>query len=199
MNDITEELRPARGRPSTRPPEFTPTVETRPAAAATRPDTRQDSVKEAEEYARSVIDQYGDQPDYVDSFYVSPDWAPEGWVYQKVATHIALKENTYHVQAMQRGGWRPVMADRHPELMPEGYTGPIVQGGLMLMERPKILNDRAQARQTKENKDVLRNAEAKLYDTPANTAPRDDPGLAKLGVGVKRGYSAPIPMSSDEV
>ena len=198
---MTEELVPRRGpgRPPTRPPEFTPGVATRPAAEAIRPDTRLDSVKEAEEYARAIIDQHGDMPDYVEDFYVSPAWAPEGWEYEKKSTHIAGKENTYHIQALKQAGWRPVMADRHPELMPPGHTGPIERGGLMLMERPKILNDRARSKQNKENIDILRNAEKKLYDTPANTAPRDDPGLAKLGVGVKRGFTAPIPMSSDEV
>ena len=78
---MTEELGPRRGpgRPPTRPPEFTPGVATRPAAEAIRPDTRLDSVKEAEEYARAIIDQHGDMPDYVEDFYVSPAWAPEGW------------------------------------------------------------------------------------------------------------------------
>jgi hypothetical protein len=196
MND-----EPKRGRPSIRPPEFTPGAVLRPLGEAIRPDTRLDSVREAEEYAKSIVAQYGDMPEATDTFYVDPNWAPEGWMYQKVATHIAGKENTFHVQAMKRAGWRPVMAERHPELMPSGHVGPIEQGGLMLMERPKVLNDRALERQNKENRDVLRNAEAKLYDTPANTGPRDDPGLAKLGVGVKKGYERPnpIPMTSDEV
>jgi hypothetical protein len=196
---MSEEIRRGPGRPPVRPAEFTPGVETRPASESIRPETRLDSVKEAEEYARSIIEQYGDQPDHVDSFYVNPDWAPEGWMYQKIATHIAGKENHYHVQAMMRGGWRPVMASRHPELMPKGYEGPIEQGGLMLFERPKVLNDRAQARQEAENRSVLKNAEAKLYETPANTGPRDDPGLSKLGVGVKKGYGPAIPVSAEDV
>ena len=39
-------------------------------------------------------------------------------------------------------GWDPVDTSRHPEMMPNGYSGVITREGMMLMQRPKVVNDR---------------------------------------------------------
>lgn len=151
-----------------------------------------DSVHEAEEYARQLIESGADQGSETDEFYISPGIIPDGWSYQWKASHIAGKENGYHILSMTRSGWRPVPAERHPEMMPKGYSGPIEKKGLILMELPQIMVERANRRHFTESREVLINTERQLYDTPANTAPRDDPsvlarGLNKVGRSVVSG------------
>lgn len=134
-------------------------------------DMRPDSVREAEELAAQlmesgVLNQFGNELD------IPADLAPEGWEYQLKATEIAGKDNTHHMLGLQRNGWRPVPASRHRHLMPEGYEGPILMKGLMLMELPKVLCDRARKLERQEALDLKANADAKLFEAPPNTGPR---------------------------
>lgn len=138
-----------------------------------RPDTRPDSIREAEEYANKILDQFGDASDYDDKFYVDPATIPLGWTFMWRTYSVFGKENAQYMNARARSGWRPVQSDRYPEFMPAGYAGPIIVDGLMLMEQPTILVERALAATNKESKDALRNADRRLADAPPNTAPRD--------------------------
>ena len=161
-------------------------------AETLRPDTRADSVHEAEEYARQITEALGHENYNPDEFYIDPTEIPEGWSYQWKASAVAGKENTYHMLELRRGGWREVMAERHPYKMPAGYVGAISIKGLTLMEMPKVLTDRAVSAHIRESKDALRNSEANLRDTPANTAPRDDPSVSRAGLNsVKRDFVSP--------
>jgi hypothetical protein len=147
-----------------------------------RPDIRSESVREAEEYARALIETRGDSTYDVDEFYIDPSIVPDGWGYEWKASHIAGKENGYHILTLRRAGWRHVPASRHPEMMPDGWEGSVEKKGLFLMELPKILIDRTQKQQMREAREVLRNSEAQLYETPRNTATRDDVGLKMHGL-----------------
>ena len=103
---------------------------------------------------------------------------------------------TPHYQVdLKRKGWREVPVDRHPELMPDNWRGPIMKKGLVLMELPRVLTDRAVMRHNAESKDVLRNAERQLHETPGNTAPREEFASSKLtgktGV-VSRDFVSPV-------
>ena len=142
-----------------------------------RVDLRPDSLREAEEYARQIEEGLNGEGYNSDKLHIDPSEVPEGWTYQWVSTTIVGMENTHHLMEMRRQGWREVQASRHPYKMPPGYVGAIVVEGLTLMEKPKVLTDRAHYEHIKQSRAVLRNSEDKLYETPANTAPRDDPGL----------------------
>ena len=150
--------------------------------ASDRPDNRPDSVREAEENARKLLEEMGDRPYEADEFYIDPAIIPEGWAYQWKASHVVGKENGYHILELSRNGWREVPASRHPEMMPKGWEGCIEKKGLRLMEIPKIMVDRAEKRHIRESTEVLMNTERQLYDTPANTAPRDDPSVIARGM-----------------
>ena len=155
-----------------------------------RPDTRLDSVREAEEYARKITEELGHDNYNPDEFYIDKSIIPDGWSYQWKAAAIAGKENVYHILGLRRAGWREVMTDRHPWMMPQGYTGPISIKGLVLMELPKVLTDKADYAHIRESKEALRNSEAKLYEAPANTAPRDDPSVMRAGLNkVSKDYA----------
>lgn len=147
-----------------------------------RSDLRSQSMREAEEYAREIMETRGDAAYEVDEFYIDPSIMPAGWGYQWKSSHIAGKENGYHILNLQRAGWRPVPASRHKGMMPDGWEGAIEKKGLILMELPQVLIDRANKLHTRESKEALRNAEGQLYETPANTGPRDDPGLLARGI-----------------
>jgi hypothetical protein len=115
----------------------------------------------------------GDENYFGDELHIPASLAPEGWEYQLKRVTVADKEDRHHQLGLLRLGWQPVPADRHPHLMPEGYKGPIQIKGLMLMEKPKILVDRARAKEQRDAHDQIRNAEDKLREAPPNTAPRE--------------------------
>ena len=138
-----------------------------------RPPVRS-SRDEAEEYARQFLNDFGDTIDQTDEFYIRPDLQPDGWSYHWKRESVTGKEDPYHIMDMQGRGWRFVPVERHPELMPPGSTGVIRKKGLVLMELPKILADRAIAKAKKEAIDVQRNADKALHETPRGTAPRDE-------------------------
>jgi hypothetical protein len=48
------------------------------------------------------------------------------------------------IRQNELNGWTPVPLSRHPELMPKGWKGEVIEvGGLILSERPQIFTDEA--------------------------------------------------------
>jgi len=80
---------------------------------------------------------------------------PTGFDYQWVALAVNGHEKMGDYQRMREGGWRPVPYSRHPEVDERCrqlvINGPnegeqrIVAGGLILVERPKILTTQSRA------------------------------------------------------
>lgn len=163
--------------------------EMRGAARETaRPDTRPDSVRTAEARAAEIMENLDGSEDYFgDELHIPADLAPEGWEYQLKRVTVADKEDRHHQLGLLRLGWTPVPAERHPHLMPEGYSGSIVIKGLMLMEKPKVLVDRARAREYNEARAQIRSAEDKLREAPPNTAPREHDKMP-MPKGAKRAW-----------
>lgn len=158
--------------------------------SASRPDTRPDSVRRAEERAAEIMDNLDGNDYFGDELHISPDLAPEGWEYQLKRVTVADKEDRHHQLGLLRLGWTPVPSDRderHRALMPGGHQGPIVIKGLMLMEKPKILCDRARVNEQRDARDQLRNAEDKLREAPPNTAPREHDRMV-MPKGAKRSW-----------
>lgn len=80
----------------------------------------------------------------IDRFYIPENLIPEGWSYEWKAQTTMGQENTAHMMHMAENGWTPVPASRHPGyFMPEGYEGPVVRDGNILMERPVELTNEA--------------------------------------------------------
>ena len=147
----------------------------RPEAHA---ETRPDSVRAAELRAQVILDSLeGSGGAGGNELDIPANLAPEGWEYELKRVSVAGQEDRHHQLGLLRVGWTPVPASRHPWLMPAGYEGPIQIKGLMLMEKPKILVDRARENERREAMDQLRNSEAALREAPPNTAPRDHPKL----------------------
>jgi hypothetical protein len=96
-------------------------------------------------------------------------WAPEppaGWDYQwKTRTIYNQEDPSYQVELI-RNGWEPVPLDRHPEMMPRGWSGKTIEiGGLVLMERPKVLTDEARLRENRAAFEAVRAKEQQLSST----------------------------------
>jgi hypothetical protein len=73
--------------------------------------------------------------------YIDPTRIPKGAVYGWVREYIQGEPDDNNVQERLMGGWKPVPADRHPELVPPALPGReqdtsnvIRRGGLILCE-----------------------------------------------------------------
>lgn len=157
-----------------------------------RPDTRSESLREAEEYARQIMEEGLSDSYSFDEFHIDKADIPDGWEYQWKRTEVLGKEDRAHQLEVAKNKWRPVDASRHPEKMPPGHVGPIIIKGLMLCEIPKSIADTRRRMENREAVDVLKNSESMLYETPPNTAPRDDPSLSRAGINkVSKDFRAP--------
>ena len=172
-----------------------PPIQSEVNVASVRPKIKHDSARDAEDYANKILEGLGGSFDERDEFYIDPALWPDGWVYEWKAFEVAGKPNDYHMVHQKRLGWRSVDASRHPEIMPEGSSGPIVKKGLMLMETPGILVDRMKKKQLSEARGQLQGADQLLHETPAHTAPRDEfPEKMKI---MKREVMRPVQQDGD--
>jgi hypothetical protein len=121
--------------------------------------------------------------DTVDNFYVDPNIVPDGWVYEwKRVETLGKEDPSYQVQ-IDRAGWEPVPASRHPSYMPlgKGFTS-ITRDGMMLMERPKEIVDAARKRDQRAARDQVRQKEEQLGAAPPGTFERAKDGKALVNV-----------------
>jgi hypothetical protein len=93
-------------------------------------------------------------------------WAPSpplGFDYQwKRRTIYGQEDPSYQVELI-RQGWEPVPLDRHPQMMPKGWHGKIIEvEGLILMERPKVLTDEAREREKRAARESVLTKEKQL-------------------------------------
>jgi hypothetical protein len=154
----------ANGRPGYRDPE-----EARPGYVDHMERARQRISQLRAQYGD--LDESGDDEVYLDRFYAE---APPGWTYEWKTHTVFNKQFPHYMTALLRGGWSPVPAHRHRELLyPEYADESIILDGLMLMERPKELTDRRRMRDERKATEQVRTSEAKLSEAPPGTAPRD--------------------------
>lgn len=134
----------------------------------------------------------GDMSEGPDALYVDPSSIPDGWTYEwKMHTVYGAENPSYQID-LQRRGWTPVPAARHPEMMPLGSTHQfILRDGLMLMECPtEIVQDRRNDELRKARQQV-RYKEQQLAGTPDGTMTRDH---ERVRPKIKKSYEAmPIP------
>jgi hypothetical protein len=162
----------------------TQTIEREPVRTPVREDPRERAARRAAELrAHGGLDR-----ENRDKFEAPP--APDGWEYEWRRIDVLGKPDpSYQVDLAQKG-FELVDASRHPEMMPKGYTGPIVVDGLGLFERPKEISDEARTRAYRKATGQVRSMEMK------NAGQRDD-GFDNTYRGkpiaeVKRSYGEPI-------
>ena len=130
-----------------------------------------------------------------DRFHIDPDVIPVGWVYQWKRSTVYNKEDPVYRQKLEREGWQEVPIERHPELMAPGTTDKFIhREGLLLMERPKQVDDKFRERDLRAARMQVRAKEEQLASAPAGTFERGThPGAP---VQVKKGYS-PVDIPRD--
>lgn len=105
-------------------------------------------------------------------FHVPQSDIPLGTSYQWNNETVFGQTNPSYDSHMLMQGWRPVDASRHPNLMPEGYSGPIRVKGQVLMERPMELTLEALQEDKDRALNEVRRKEEQLYGAPAGTLQR---------------------------
>lgn len=112
-----------------------------------------------------------------DQFHIDASAIPQGMSYEWKTVSVFGKENPSYNVMLRDQGWEPVNSDRHPDMVSEGYNGPIIRDGLMLMERPIELTLEAQAEDRAAARQVVQTKKQQMGEAPAGTLPREAPNL----------------------
>lgn len=123
----------------------------------------------------------------VDKFYLDPSIIPDGTSYEWKRSTIFGKNDVYYDREMLEQGWRAVPAKRHPFLMPDGYEGPIIRDGLILMERAIELTNEAKQELAAAAFDQVHTKMQQLGEAPPGTMQRQN-GSKGAMVEVNRSY-----------
>lgn len=168
-----------------------------PTPTTSAPVDKSESLKRAEARTQELLD-HNEDGDGVDKFAIDPSIIPEGWTYEwKRATVMGKPDPSYAIQ-LRRSGWEAVPAERHPEMMPFGWDSgaAIEREGMILMERPKQITDRARVRELNKARDQVRQKREQLSLAPGGHFDRDNKGSSL--VNVKSHGFEPIPVPKHE-
>jgi len=171
-------------------------VEKSPARPSVREAIRDEDPRErAARRAEQIRNQRGGlDSDGIDEFFVDPAIVPDGWSYEwKRHTFLGKEDPSYAVQ-VARGGWEPVPASRHPEMMPAGNYTIIERKGQILMERPLTLTNEARDIELRRARNQVRAKEAQLSATPDGTMTREH---ERVRPSVKKSFT-PMEIPADQ-
>ena len=147
-----------------------------------RPDMRpqmreEDPRTRAARRAAEIENHLGNQDEGTDDFFIPADMIPEGWTYEwKRKTVLNQEDPAYQVQ-IARTGWEPVPASRHPAFMPVGGKHVTIERkGMILMERPSTITDRARQIELQRARNQIRQKEAQLSSAPDGQFDRSNKG-----------------------
>lgn len=113
-----------------------------------------------------------------DPFFIDPKIIPQGMTYEWKMQSVYGQRYDDHWIAMRENHWKPVPADRHPELAMQGDTL-IKRAGTVLCERPKYLTDEAQLEAINEGYRPVQAMEEIMYGTKPGELTRDHPSVRK--------------------
>jgi hypothetical protein len=135
---------------------------------AMRPETpiSNDPREAARRRAAEIRGHIGSMDEGVDEFRAPP--APEGWEYEWKSKFIMNQENHSYITQLRRTGWEFVPTSSHPEMMPEdGKHAIIERKGMVLMMRPKEINDEVRNIELRKAQNQVRNKVAQITgETP---------------------------------
>ena len=175
-----------------------PPIEAQPPAINMRPDMRPDMREDdprerAARRAAEITEHLGDLDEGTDEFYIDPAIIPKDWDYEWKRRLLLNKEDPAYEVAVARTGWTAVPRARHANMMPSDSSAvSIERKGMILMERPKVITDRARAIEARKAALQVRVKEEQLSAAGQGQFARDNKGNSL--VQVKKGYeAAPIP------
>jgi len=158
-----------------------------------RPAFREEDPRTRAARRAAELRNHGSLPDEgTDEFWIPRDIVPPGWDYEwKRRTVMGQEDPTYAVH-LARAGWEPVPVSRHPQLMPSGWRGQIIERkGMVLMERPSEISEEARNMELRRARNQVRQKEQQLNSAPENQFGRDH---EQVRAKIKKSYEAmPIP------
>ena len=99
-------------------------------------------------------------------------WAPSpptGWDYQWKLKSVMGQDDVDRIRQNEMSGWEPVPLSRHPDMMPKGWVGNVIEvGGLVLMERPKMFTDEARAAEARAAREAVLTKEMQMKEGRAS-------------------------------
>ena len=125
----------------------------------------------AERRAQEILGHIGSLDEGTDEFYFDPAMVPAGWCYEWKRYILLGQEDPAYQVALSRNGWQAVPVDRHPEMMPVAWKGPILRKGQMLMERPQTITDMVRKNEKKRADDQVRQKEAQVKSSAVANLP----------------------------
>lgn len=164
--------------------------------AEPRPAMREESSRDrAAKRAAEIMGHLPDENEASDAYNVS-ELQPDGFTYQWKVRTVLGQELPQRQLEQAKTGWEAVPANRHPELMPHGWTGSAIEReGLILMERPTVIEDEMKRRERKEARDLVKGNNEKLSGVPDGQFARVD-GEGRPNVKLKQQY-APVDIPGD--
>jgi hypothetical protein len=165
-----------------------------PGASTVIPEPAADDPKaRAAARAAQLRDHIGGMDEAIDEFAIDPRIIPDGWCYEWKALEVLGKQDHSYQVSLAHRGWEAVPRSRHPELMPDTYTGEtITRKGQILMERPQEITDEVRARDKRRAREQVSAKETQLGAAPAGQFERDNKGNPLVSVK-KSMESIPIP------
>lgn len=104
------------------------------------------------------------QDNYVGNLHIPKDEIPPGMTYRWMRVSVNNEPDNGNWQRKMRGGWKPVPRSRHPEYFPimnipgfknDQYNEVILEGGLLLVEKPTKDVEQSQRRLQEEAIEVM--------------------------------------------
>jgi hypothetical protein len=160
---------------------------------AMRPEMRGDDPRSAaERRAAEILGNLGGNVDEgVDEFRTPK--APDGWTYEWKRKTVMGQEDHAYQTALARTGWEPVVASRHPEMMPINAQGAIERKGMVLMERPQIVTDQVKDADYRRARGQIRAKEQQLTQAPQGQFGREH---SQAQPKINKSYE-PMPVPKD--
>jgi hypothetical protein len=170
-----------------------PLPERAPMREQVRGEMREESSREeAERIANAYLALHGheDNVEYHDDFDVKRlVTAPDGWEYNWKRRQVRGWEDPSYEAELTQKGWRCVPASRHPELVPPtGHYELIEKRGMVLMECPMILTERARLLDQRRALDRLETNRRKLAAAPPGQFQDRTGGRLGANPVIKRTY-----------
>lgn len=109
-----------------------------------------------------------------DPMYIDPRIIPPGMSYEWKVQSIFGAPRAGHWNNLRENHWKPVPAERHPELATDGESI-ISRAGTVLCERPSYLTDEAKMEDIQDAMLPMEKTDELLYGTPPGHLTRDTP------------------------
>jgi len=107
-----------------------------------------------------------------DAYHIPPELIPPGVSYEWKRKAVYGQPDHAHMLGLKENHWTEVPVSRLPHMMPEGHTGCIERGDLVLMERPAYLTEEAMQEMREDAFRPIQAQQARLGDTPSGTLER---------------------------